>query len=301
VLLLLLALQDAGHLKMGVQGGRLVDATQEQMARLCADSVFEASRLEGGFLRTAGTLRQGDEGFTYESKPDDRLRLVFAEGSCDFFVTKIDGNLSKDAGHYLLKAHDFRFRVAIEKKVDLKVKSVRKGTGEIEETIAGTFDSDGVAYQCDLTATGTYSWSETGEAWQNGDGWGVSPKGFQMRVLRTLKGTLSAEGFSLAVDESTKYVNILFERFVENHTLESRNSWTAGGRKYALEKHTIRKSFLNTKVAELDFWIVSGAVVCDGKRVAKLGYTLGDADRGEPLRIFLESEKEKIPLEEWNR
>ncbi len=167
--------------------------------------------------------------------------------------------------------------------------------------MTGTFESDGIAYTCEVSATGTYSFSETGETWQDGDGWGVSPKGYKMRVRRALKGTVSADKFSLAVEESYSYVSIFFDRFVENFDLQSKNSWTAGDRKYALEGHRIRKSFLDTKVAELDFWILAGEVVSDGKKIAKIGHTLGDADRGEPLRIFLEAGKDKIVLEEWAR
>lgn len=292
--------RDSVLLKTGIRGGQTVHDLQESMARFCAEAVFEASRQNDGALTTAGTLTQEEEGFSYSAEPADRLKVVLSEDTFDFVVSKMEGNLATDAARYLLKAHDFRFRVKGPKKTDLKVRSLRTKAGAVESAISGKFERDEIAFRCDVRAKGTYSWSDTPDVWQDGDAWGTSPKGFKLRVERDLAGSVSAEGFSLEVDESMKYVSILFERFVENRTVVSKNRWTADGVEFALENWTIRKSFLDTLAAEIgSFWRASGTVSRGGKRFGTLGFVVGDAERGIPLRVRLVTEKETIVLEEW--
>lgn len=292
--------QDAERtrLKLGLFGGEIVHGLQESASTFCARAVFEASRLNEGNLTTTGTLRQEDEGYSYAEEPADRLKVVLADGTSEFTITKMDGNLSLDANRYLLKAHDFRYRWKA-KGVDLKVKSVRTGAGAVEATIAGTFEYEKQRLKIDAKEKGTYAYSDNAEVWIKGDGWGVSPKGYVLKVERDVTGSISGEEFSLELEESMIYKSIYFQNFVENHTRTSKSRWTSGRHKFALEEFRIRTAFLDTDPSEFDFWKVEGRLLRDGKAVGAMSWSIGSSRRAEPTRIFLVMGDEEIPLEEW--
>ncbi len=275
-------------IKMGIGGAQFVFQLGVETATLGARAVFLASKLGAGGERlvTTGTLKQTEgESFDYSEEPSDRLRIEFAnETWSEFTIRRFDGNLNTDWQAFLSGDHELKFRIKTSTKTDLTISS-RKKEGALKASASGEFLHEEVRYKTKMSFDGETR-SEVGSDFTT------------QEEKRSLRGTLTAEGFSLSADQSLvsqMIYNSEEKKLVQNTIATLNDSWTVGESQFRLADAEIRRAFVNQKPSDFDYWKAKGTLRRDG---VVYGRIKGKIDKA-PIRIWLEVEGKKIELESW--
>lgn len=272
---------DKALVASGVTAGAGKEQLEEETATIGLEAVVLASDLAtgGASLVTTGTLTQSAGGtWTYAATPADRLVVAFSSGtSMDFFITELNGDFTAPSTEsFLRRDHIFRFRVVIAGQVDLSV-DLATVSGNIQNTVAGSFTANGIVYTVDLATVGTYSFDVDSVTHEYAD---------------QTTGTVTATGLSLSVNESITYKLV---GGAEQSSRSIENSWTVGADSYALTGGFIRRAFYETKPSELSYWRAEGTLTKNGVAIGGIGSTVDAVE----ITIFLDAAGDRTILETW--
>lgn len=266
--------------------GITVPAAKRQLEREAStfglEAVVLASQQSGsGQLITTGTLTQDQQqNWTYQSTPNDRLVTIFANGNrVEYFISQLNGDFNApDPATFLLRDHQFAFRVIVTDQADISFNLLRSN-GQIRNSLQGTLVSEGLTYSADLTTQGTFSF-DVDSGRHDSD--------------QQTQGTINAPDFSLNVNETSTFT--LLGR-VENSSRVINNSWTISGDQYVLSNGWIRRNFFEGRPDEFDFWRAEGTLTRNGANIGGIGAELVPEEAPTALEIFLDVDGERVVIE----
>lgn len=254
--------------KQGYAVPRSAYASAQESTLFCLGGVYFASVLGSGgqSLLTTGTLTQTTQGtlnFSYTANPNDRLRLVFANGQqTECVIQNMNGvyqgeDAEQFMDNFFSNAHTLSYTMKSEGLVDLTLSSEGSG-GSADRTVAGTLVVDGETYTLDLAQQySVVSSSDFGSATRESN--------------ETLTGTITAPGFSASISDSYAYKMVYVDNVAEQSDHHFVTAWTVGGTEYRLENGRIRKAFNNNVPVETDsYWIVQGTLYRNGTAISQV-------------------------------
>lgn len=286
------ALADSTLNKAAVNTSREIYQSASEGAVTTFDAVYFASVSVGSQTAVVtGTVQQlpGNQGWTYNVQPQDRLRLIYNDGrEFDYFVTTITGDFSGSALNFLARDHSLTVRITGADQLDVTVSS-NMNNGNRQATISGTFPQAGKLYQANLTVTGTYYFE-------------VDNTGSEYRVNDSYQGTMSTSGFAVTVNETWNYTSVYstgLDRENSSAVRTINNSWDINGVRYELRNGAFQTSFENGQPNEwappLQYWDAQGELFRNDVRIGGLEW----GTRSALLLHWLVIGDLRIELQRW--
>ncbi len=241
-------------LKVGMTGGAFLDNTITSTNNLLVEAAFFLNSLG---VDVIGTLQQSvsdPAAFSYSPTPDDRLRIILANGTEIVYDTSaISGDFGFDANFFLLNEYQLRYKVIVAPIIDLTI-DANRGNGVLWGTVSGTAQIEGTSYTVSLTLGGSYV-------------------PFTSITKPELTGTVTANGFDMQVNETIEFVSGQ-SIFLTN---KSNNSWTAEGSQFQYTAE-ISKAFQCGHAANVaSDWQANGSLTQDGATIGALSVNIESA------------------------
>ncbi len=253
-----------------------ITETSTDAISLAVDAVWEASGITG-VVTTTGTLTQNISGeWSYSSSPNDKLVLVFYNGTVVSFVFyQISGYTSGTAEDFKL-SHLMDFNTYIENYMNMRVYSNTYPQNYIiywQRTITGTMVYDSQAMTLNITHSGSYDREISGS-------WAM----FEYTEQAT--GTTNTSSFSISVNEGywRKMIHDSNQgRFIMNTEITNNSSGNFGGTTY---KYQTAKVFwaaytqfedsanmnMYNQVIDASQWLVQGSLLKNGQTYGVLQF-----------------------------
>ncbi len=269
---------------------QLLGSTALETANLGVQGVFLASILGAGGaqLVTTGTLTQQGANWDYTPTPPDRLFVQFQTGSnLTYYVTRMEGDFSRDAATFLENPHAFNYRVIVPNLGDLSFdNAIPPGTCDFLVTARGGLTLSNVTYDLDVTLSGTYCIDNS--------------FGYQLINDYTTTGTVNAPGYALTLNQRWRHELIGGGGGGASAVQEWNNSTlTLGADTYQWDNTKKQKSFRDGRPSSLDtYWLASGNVLRNGTVYGT--YRLQPEPLLARLKFVLDLPTGTIELESWN-
>jgi hypothetical protein len=280
----------SAELLAGAGVAQTVGATALETANLGAQGVFLASILGAGGaqLVTTGTLTQQSSTWNYSTSPSDRLFVQFQSGSnLTYYVTRMEGDFSRDATTFLERPHAFDYRVVVPTVGELSFENaIPTGTCNFLVTARGSLDWGQVTYTVDLTLSGVYCIDTS--------------FGYQLLNDYTTTGTVTAPGYALTVNQRWRHELVGGAGGDASSVEEWNNSTlTLGVDIFQWDNTKKQKSFRDGQPSSLDtYWLASGNVLRNGTTYG--AYRLQPLPLLGLIKFVLDLPNETIDLEVWN-
>ncbi len=238
----------------------LISSGAVQSRQTVVKAVYGATMLSGGALTgqivNTGTLTQvaGTLRFRYSPEPADRLVVKLVNGTHEFQIKGVKGNMKAVSAEAFLDAdHVLHYRHRVPGRFDLDVK-VRNTGGKFSGSVEGTFTHEKRDYKTKLESSGSSSY-------QSGFG------GFESRADYKLSGKVTAKDLHLDVDEHHSFIMVSQSRSVAHQATDvCNNRLKFGGDTFKWENARFIKAFRDGKPSypHRD-WKASGKILKNDK------------------------------------
>ncbi|MCK6500362.1 MAG: hypothetical protein L6Q38_12885 [Nitrospira sp.] len=260
----------------------------------CASAIYLASTLRGGVLTTNGTLSQMGSQWGYDPAPVDGLEVRFASGTNLTYRTRqLAGDFSGNATTFLNSGHTFEF-LALQPGVQELWLISRRPSGNCGISpfgaIHGSLVYSNTTFAIDVQATGPYCFEN-------------DLSGYSLLQDYRTTGTLTTQGFRLAVDHRRRYEAVgsgpgdaTSEQVWLAHQL------TLGADLYLWTDVKRQKSFRHGKASQWEppgYWNATGQILKNGAPVASYAYQPAGPPSDIYLRFLLRIGTDTVELERW--
>lgn len=202
-----------------------------------------------------GTLSySASQAETYDPSPQDRLRVVYADGGAiEFRFFTIQGYADAGADEFLNSDYQLDCRATAASISDLRVVANRTGS-IVSVASSGSLSFAETVYEIDVeTTSDIYFESSFG--------------GSEYRSSTTLAGEATSNGFALQFDESLFYHLVTSGSDSASLNQRTTNSqWQSQGSRYTLQKGWLTQSYKDGKPSRLQSeWRTSGTLQRDNR------------------------------------
>lgn len=224
-------------------------------ANVLVNALFAATEQAGStVLVSHGTLQPMGDTWVWSAEPGDALIVEAPDARWVFNVEEAIASDPSSPDAALAGDHRLRFRVRIDDRADLRISSVRSGTGR-EATVDGTLTVGGVA------------WNVEGLRLVGDDRFENDASGSAYESAEVLTGRGRSSGARFDLDERWHFELVTSTRPRGSAQTAQRvvnSDVTIAGSRYTWVDGTTRKAFRDGKPSDEDFWTASGEVRRDG-------------------------------------
>lgn len=270
------AQDEASILKYLFSSSNDITQTSTDAISLAVDAVWEASGITG-VVTTTGTLSQNASGdWTYSSSPNDKLNVVFYNGTVVTFVFYQIGGYTQGTAEDFKLSHLMDFNTYIENYMNMRVYSNTYPQNYIiywQRTITGTLIYENQVMTLNVNHTGSYDREVSGS-------WAM----FEYTEQAT--GTTSTSTFSISVNEGywRKMIHDSNQgRFVLNTEITNNSSGNYGGTTYKYQNAKVfwaaytqfadsANMNMYNQVIDASQWLVQGSLLKSGQSYGVLQF-----------------------------
>jgi hypothetical protein len=238
--------------------------------QMVVQAVYGATAQGGtGKVVKTGTLTQSLFGFKYDPTPSDKLVLKLKDGTHEFAVKEVRGDMQAQTPEaFLGKNHHLHYVHTLEGSGAVEVKANAVGMGWAAE-LTGWYKEGEQRYELNLKVEGGSSFENSGRSGQ------------ESKTDYKIKGELIAPGFKLTVDER-HFFNLVSMREAVTHSIdENRNTLKVGKTTYRWVDTSVTKVFKTAGGRMMPVfdasskWAVSGKVLKDKKEFGVYKMSVG--------------------------
>ena len=298
----------------GIYVWRLSGTLPEKLKVGCIEAVVIASLIENGGaeLITHGTLTQGNDGWTYESFPENRLIVETNDTNLEFFIQNIQGDFTV--------AYSFAF-LRLPHVIQFTVKELSSGAFDLDitstlspidgltvsETMGKLANSAG--FQCNihvLETTRNLNDVNTGGPNYGDTNTGGNPVALNYESEQQLKISATGTDFQCELSEQRYYRSVYFDHFIENSRRKIQGKWKNSRNLFELDGVNINTALKDTFAIDLEtYWLAEGNILYNGNKYAEISQRRVDTEKGSWQEIYFNSSQgdqvtEVYPLKAGN-
>jgi hypothetical protein len=298
----------------GVYVWRFSGTVPEKLKVGCIEAVVIASLIENGGVEliTHGTLAQGNDGWTYESFPENRLVLKTNGTNLEFSIQNIQGDFTV--------AYPFAF-LRLPHVIHFKVKDLSSGAFDLDitstlsasdgltvsETFGKLANSSGFQYNINVLET-TRNFNDVNTGGPNyGD---KNTRGISLALNyeseQQLKITATGIDFQCELIEQRNYRSVYFDHLIENSRRKIQGKWKNSKNLFELDGVNINTALKDTFAIDLEtYWLAEGNILHNGNKYAEISQRRVDTEKGSWQEIYIKSSQgdqvtEVYPLKAGN-